>query len=154
MTYRRTSLVAFTSWISVRRVSRQQLSLAGRAASQSDRLAIRVPAFCEHFLITTKILSSSPADNKHEKGATVPIARRMLGEKGLLSAPMKISPMKITECPRLPLLKGGLGSGDHVFSWLTNRKCLERFGGPGRVRTVDLFHAMEARSQLRHRPTS
>src|SRR5260370_5006952 len=25
-------------------------------------------------------------------------------------------------------------------------------GGPGRVRTVDLFHAMEARSQLRHRP--
>ena len=26
-------------------------------------------------------------------------------------------------------------------------------GGPGRVRTDDLFHAMEARSQLRHRPT-
>jgi hypothetical protein len=25
-------------------------------------------------------------------------------------------------------------------------------GGPGRVRTDDLFHAMEARSQLRHRP--
>ena len=24
--------------------------------------------------------------------------------------------------------------------------------GPGRIRTVDLFHAMEARSQLRHRP--
>ena len=29
---------------------------------------------------------------------------------------------------------------------------LSDFGGPGRVRTVDLFHAMEARSQLRHRP--
>src|SRR5215468_11487143 len=28
-----------------------------------------------------------------------------------------------------------------------------RNGGPGRVRTDDLFHAMEARSQLRHRPT-
>src|SRR5450631_530855 len=28
-----------------------------------------------------------------------------------------------------------------------------RFGGPGRDRTDDLFHAMEARSQLRHRPT-
>jgi hypothetical protein len=26
------------------------------------------------------------------------------------------------------------------------------FGGPGEVRTPDLFHAMEARSQLRHRP--
>ena len=26
-------------------------------------------------------------------------------------------------------------------------------GGPGRDRTGDLFHAMEARSQLRHRPT-
>ena len=30
---------------------------------------------------------------------------------------------------------------------------IERFGGPGRDRTDDLFHAMEARSQLRHRPT-
>ena len=29
----------------------------------------------------------------------------------------------------------------------------EGFGGPGRDRTDDLFHAMEARSQLRHRPT-
>jgi hypothetical protein len=27
------------------------------------------------------------------------------------------------------------------------------FGGPGEIRTHDLFHAMEARSQLRHRPT-
>ena len=27
-----------------------------------------------------------------------------------------------------------------------------KFGGPGRDRTDDLFHAMEARSQLRHRP--
>jgi len=33
-------------------------------------------------------------------------------------------------------------------------KCLNRIGGPGRDRTDDLFHAMEARSQLRHRPTS
>jgi hypothetical protein len=32
-------------------------------------------------------------------------------------------------------------------------KLLKRFGGPGRDRTDDLFHAMEARSQLRHRPT-
>src|SRR3954471_2394432 len=32
-------------------------------------------------------------------------------------------------------------------------KLLEGFGGPGRDRTDDLFHAMEARSQLRHRPT-
>ena len=30
---------------------------------------------------------------------------------------------------------------------------LKDFGGPGRDRTDDLFHAMEARSQLRHRPT-
>jgi hypothetical protein len=29
----------------------------------------------------------------------------------------------------------------------------ELFGGPDRDRTDDLFHAMEARSQLRHRPT-
>jgi hypothetical protein len=30
---------------------------------------------------------------------------------------------------------------------------LEIIGGPDRDRTDDLFHAMEARSQLRHRPT-
>jgi hypothetical protein len=30
---------------------------------------------------------------------------------------------------------------------------LDKNGGPGRDRTDDLFHAMEARSQLRHRPT-
>ena len=29
----------------------------------------------------------------------------------------------------------------------------EMIGGPDRDRTGDLFHAMEARSQLRHRPT-
>src|SRR5580658_6565701 len=28
-----------------------------------------------------------------------------------------------------------------------------RTGGPEGIRTLDLFHAMEARSQLRHRPT-
>src|SRR5579862_9246859 len=31
--------------------------------------------------------------------------------------------------------------------------CKGLFGGPDRDRTDDLFHAMEARSQLRHRPT-
>ena len=30
---------------------------------------------------------------------------------------------------------------------------VELIGGPDRDRTDDLFHAMEARSQLRHRPT-
>ena len=31
-------------------------------------------------------------------------------------------------------------------------RLVEEFGGPGEIRTHDLFHAMEARSQLRHRP--
>jgi hypothetical protein len=43
------------------------------------------------------------------------------------------------------------------FSKADVKKCRvntgEKHGGPGRVRTDDLFHAMEARSQLRHRPT-
>ena len=30
---------------------------------------------------------------------------------------------------------------------------IDLIGGPDRDRTGDLFHAMEARSQLRHRPT-
>jgi hypothetical protein len=30
---------------------------------------------------------------------------------------------------------------------------IDFIGGPDRDRTDDLFHAMEARSQLRHRPT-
>ena len=33
------------------------------------------------------------------------------------------------------------------------RYVVEMIGGPDRDRTDDLFHAMEARSQLRHRPT-
>ena len=33
------------------------------------------------------------------------------------------------------------------------RYVVELIGGPDRDRTDDLFHAMEARSQLRHRPT-
>jgi hypothetical protein len=45
-----------------------------------------------------------------------------------------------------------LDSGDHAFSREESRKSMRSCGGPGRVRTVDLFHAMEARSQLRHRP--
>ena len=43
------------------------------------------------------------------------------------------------------------------FSMADVKKCRvntgEKDGGPGRDRTDDLFHAMEARSQLRHRPT-
>ena len=42
------------------------------------------------------------------------------------------------------------------FSMADVKKCRvntgEKRGGPGRDRTDDLFHAMEARSQLRHRP--
>jgi integrase len=40
---------------------------------------------------------------------------------------------------------------------LVPRFCMQvigKIGGPGRDRTDDLFHAMEARSQLRHRPIS
>ena len=46
------------------------------------------------------------------------------------------------------------GSGSDLAPWNVAvwRQPSEKFGGPGRVRTVDLFHAMEARSQLRHRP--
>ena len=45
---------------------------------------------------------------------------------------------------------GNLG----IMGWnLQILKDLRLYGGPGRDRTDDLFHAMEARSQLRHRPT-
>src|ERR1019366_7327569 len=44
--------------------------------------------------------------------------------------------------------RGQSGLGDAAVVGLEPKE----FGGPGRVRTVDLFHAMEARSQLRHRP--
>ncbi len=48
---------------------------------------------------------------------------------------------------------------DQIDGFLTRLKALpidaaqRKDGGPGRDRTDDLFHAMEARSQLRHRPT-
>ena len=46
-----------------------------------------------------------------------------------------------------------LDSGEPLMAGRGNAKCLKRFGGPEGIRTLDLFHAMEARSQLRHRPT-
>src|SRR5262249_29434695 len=43
-----------------------------------------------------------------------------------------------------------------VLLWLSyfSAGWTARFGVPGEIRTHDLFHAMEARSQLRHRPIS
>src|SRR5437868_14143798 len=43
--------------------------------------------------------------------------------------------------------------GEHIARLRDGETAESRFGGPGRDRTDDLFHAMEARSQLRHRPT-
>jgi hypothetical protein len=52
---------------------------------------------------------------------------------------------------------GGRTFLPQFFSMADVKKCRvntgEKDGGPGRDRTDDLFHAMEARSQLRHRPT-
>ena len=45
-----------------------------------------------------------------------------------------------------------LDSSSSISASGGNGKCLKPFGGPGEIRTHDLFHAMEARSQLRHRP--
>ena len=51
---------------------------------------------------------------------------------------------------KAPILRGYFGI---VGFYLQIQKDPRLFGGPGRDRTDDLFHAMEARSQLRHRPT-
>ena len=63
---------------------------------------------------------------------------------------------KSTRCPWLPMHQMGFGlqldSGDYLLVSQGDGKSLKRFGGPGEIRTHDLFHAMEARSQLRHRP--
>src|SRR5580698_9229381 len=46
----------------------------------------------------------------------------------------------------------GIGLSMRIYR-IRRRSKGRRIGGPGRDRTDDLFHAMEARSQLRHRPT-
>ncbi len=51
---------------------------------------------------------------------------------------------------KAPILRGNSGI---VWCKLQILNYLRLRGGPGRDRTDDLFHAMEARSQLRHRPT-
>ena len=56
----------------------------------------------------------------------------------------------------LPNLEEVTGGMSVLLPNATNRlvgKFVRKDGGPGRDRTDDLFHAMEARSQLRHRPT-
>jgi hypothetical protein len=54
-------------------------------------------------------------------------------------------------------MEGRAGRNSNRNQTLVLAPCLMRvkmrIGGPGRDRTDDLFHAMEARSQLRHRPT-
>ena len=48
----------------------------------------------------------------------------------------------------------GFDSSGYLTSQATDAKYMKCFGGPEGIRTLDLFHAMEARSQLRHRPIS
>jgi hypothetical protein len=46
-----------------------------------------------------------------------------------------------------------LGFRSQMSKFQAREALAAEIGGPGRDRTDDLFHAMEARSQLRHRPT-
>ena len=95
---------------------------------------------------------SSQEDDIRKKGAQCAQTRHLIESGGLIVG-RHLYPH---DAQWLPMLKVGFGlqldSGDHVLAGRRNRKCLKCLGGPGRVRTVDLFHAMEARSQLRHRP--
>ena len=97
------------------------------------------------------MFSSSPAANNRENGAHIAhVSDRVEDEDSVVgsndthAAPMAAHASNGVWTPvglrRLRL--GGRGNG----------KCLKCFGGPGEIRTHDLFHAMEARSQLRHRP--
>ena len=57
-----------------------------------------------------------------------------------------------TQVPQIEPVDSGTDSVLHTSDNIV-RYLFERFGGPEGIRTLDLFHAMEARSQLRHRPT-
>jgi hypothetical protein len=57
---------------------------------------------------------------------------------------------KILEIYPDPVNPGALWSSARGVAIVLNADGI--FGGPGEIRTHDLFHAMEARSQLRHRP--
>ena len=60
-------------------------------------------------------------------------------------------PLRAQNASKNPMCLTGVGFG-LLPRFLRRAKCLRGFGGPGEIRTHDLFHAMEARSQLRHRP--
>jgi hypothetical protein len=62
---------------------------------------------------------------------------------------------RVFRCIELTCMeKSGVPCSRRTFCdfWAESREG-PKIGGPGRDRTDDLFHAMEARSQLRHRPT-
>jgi hypothetical protein len=59
---------------------------------------------------------------------------------------------KRTAMEALAVSTKAAGYDTNADSVNTRPAYVEGDGGPGRVRTDDLFHAMEARSQLRHRP--
>ena len=80
--------------------------------------------------------------------------------QGKLSYRGPIAPRSIWDCPGIkPVLQPYMGTITTQFSVIYENltKIVKRTGakngGPGGIRTLDLLHAMEARSQLRHRPT-
>ncbi len=80
-----------------------------------------------------------------------------LDRESQLDEDLTVGRSKFTRCPWLPAHQLGFGlqldSTGEEPGGAEARKCFKGFGGPGEIRTHDLFHAMEARSQLRHRPS-
>src|ERR1035438_8178070 len=86
--------------------------------------------------------SSFPEDTRH-----CPIREWLCSGRG--SRTRRILSSVLHEHEAL-ILRGNSGLSCRKIKIL---KYLRLIGGPDRDRTDDLFHAMEARSQLRHRPT-
>jgi hypothetical protein len=95
---------------------------------------------------------SSPANNTHEKRCPAAQSQQLIEPGGLV-----VGSIEIHTVPMTAYASSGVWTPvglQRLRFWLAgDGKCLKRFGGPGEIRTHDLFHAMEARSQLRHRPS-
>ena len=101
------------------------------------------PIACETVQFCAPRRFSFPEDTRH-----VPIREWLCSGPGFRTR--RILPGVLHEQKAL-ILRGNLRVS---LCKLQILKDLLLYGGPGRDRTDDLFHAMEARSQLRHRPTN
>ena len=126
----------------------------------------RPPRLCRGALSfpVSRLLAPELSDETSSSSTVARAAVPLMGYRTILDKRTSMDHDRVSiSSARVDAQLGGVGGHQHSLCGTSlcfdSAECkrlaytIESFGGPGRDRTDDLFHAMEARSQLRHRPT-